>query len=77
MVNKKVLGEQQEDTRLDVENVATDSSDPNVFYEIEHYLSAEELMSFKKALSEQQISTENLLLEKSSRRAASRNTFNY
>lgn len=63
MVNKKVLGEQHADTRLDVENVATDSSDPNVFCEIEQYLSAEELTSFKKALSEQQISTENLLLE--------------
>lgn len=64
MVNKKVLEEQQEDIRSDVENVATDSNDPNVFCEIEHYLSVEELTSFKKALSEQQISPENLLLEK-------------
>lgn len=64
MVNKKVLGEQQKETHLDIENVVTDSNEPNVFYEIEHYLSAEELKSFKKALSEQQILPENLLLDK-------------
>lgn len=48
MANPEQLEEQREETRLIIEELLEDGSDPDALYTIEHHLSADDLETPKK-----------------------------
>ncbi|WP_114192615.1 ribonuclease E inhibitor RraB [Edaphovirga cremea] len=49
MANRELLDEQHEETRLIIEELLDDGSDPDALYTIEHHLSAEKFEVLEKA----------------------------
>ena len=49
MANPEQLEEQREETRLIIEELLEDGSDPDALYTIEHHLSADDLETLEKA----------------------------
>ena len=52
MANPEQLEEQREETRLIIEELLEDGSDPDALYTIEHHLSADDLETLEKAAVE-------------------------
>lgn len=52
MANPELLEEQREETRLIIEELLTDGSDPDALYTIEHHLSADNFELLEKAAVE-------------------------
>ncbi|KAA8999325.1 ribonuclease E inhibitor RraB [Affinibrenneria salicis] len=52
MANKALLEEQREETRLIIEELLEDGSDPDALYTIEHHFSAEKFDQLEKAAVE-------------------------
>ncbi|NIG62441.1 MAG: ribonuclease E inhibitor RraB [Serratia symbiotica] len=52
MANRALVEEQREDTRLIIEELLEDGSDPHVLYTIEHHLSAEKFEALEQAAAE-------------------------
>ncbi|NIH16441.1 ribonuclease E inhibitor RraB [Serratia symbiotica] len=52
MVNRALVEEQREDTRLIIEELLEDGSDPHGIYTIEHHLSAEKFEALEQAAVE-------------------------
>lgn len=52
MANRELLEEQREETRLIIEELLDDGSDPDALYTIEHHLSAENFELLEKAAVE-------------------------
>ncbi len=52
MANSEQLDEQREETRLIIEELLEDGSDPEALYTIEHHLSAEKFEVLEKAAVE-------------------------
>ncbi len=48
MANPELLEEQREETRLIIEELLEDGSDPDARYSIEHHLSADDFEPLKK-----------------------------
>lgn len=59
MANPEQLEEQREETRLIIEELLEDGSDPDALYTIEHHLSADDLETWKK----QQLKRLNLVMK--------------
>ena len=53
MANPEQLEEQREETRLIIDELLEDGSDPDALYTIEHHLSADDLETLEKAAVEQ------------------------
>ena len=49
MANRELLEEQREETRLIIEELLEDGSDPDALYTIEHHLSAEKFEVLEQA----------------------------
>ncbi|MFW5389395.1 ribonuclease E inhibitor RraB, partial [Yersinia sp. 2542 StPb PI] len=52
MANREMLDEQRDETRLIIEELLDDGSDPDALYTIEHHLSAEKFDVLEKAAVE-------------------------
>ncbi|KEA50663.1 RNase E inhibitor protein [Mangrovibacter sp. MFB070] len=52
MANPELLDEQREETRLVIEELLEDGSDPDALYTIEHHLSADDFESLEKVAVE-------------------------
>ncbi|EPM9342659.1 ribonuclease E inhibitor RraB, partial [Yersinia enterocolitica] len=52
MANREMLDEQRDETRLIIEELLDDGSDPDALYTIEHHLSAEKFEVLEKAAVE-------------------------
>lgn len=52
MANPELLEEQREETRLIIEELLEDGSDPDALYTIEHHLSADDFETLEKAAVE-------------------------
>lgn len=52
MANRELLDEQREETRLIIEELLDDGSDPDALYTIEHHLSSEKFEVLEKAAVE-------------------------
>ncbi len=52
MANREILDEQREETRLIIEELLEDGSDPDALYTIEHHLSAEKFDLLNNAAAE-------------------------
>ncbi|EFW11934.1 ribonuclease E inhibitor RraB [Serratia symbiotica] len=52
MANRALVEEQREDTRLIIEELLEDGSDPHALYTIEHHLSAEKFEALEQAAVE-------------------------
>ncbi|CNC51244.1 ribonuclease E inhibitor RraB [Yersinia pseudotuberculosis] len=52
MANRELLDEQRDETRLIIEELLEDGSDPDALYTIEHHLSAEKFEVLEKAAVE-------------------------
>jgi len=52
MANRELLEEQREETRLIIEELLDDGSDPDALYTIEHHLSSEKFEVLEKAVVE-------------------------
>jgi regulator of RNase E activity RraB len=52
MANPELLAEQREETRLIIEELLEDGSDPDALYTIEHHLSADDFETLEKAAVE-------------------------
>ncbi len=52
MANRELLEEQREETRLIIEELLEDGSDPDALYTIEHHLSADDFETLEKAAVE-------------------------
>ena len=48
MANPELLEEQREETRLIIEELLEDGSDPDALYTIEHHLSADDFETLEK-----------------------------
>ena len=53
MANPEQLEEQREETRLIIDELLEDGSDPDALYTIEHHLSADDLETLEKAAVEE------------------------
>ena len=52
MANPELLEEQREETRLIIEELLEDGSDPDALYTIEHHLSADDFETLEKVAVE-------------------------
>ena len=52
MANRELLEEQREETRMIIEELLDDGSDPDALYTIEHHLSAERFETLEQAAVE-------------------------